>query len=643
MTTIDSRMAARLHGRSLAWRLGATSTAAIGVVLMAWALTVDFPKASGGFAGDAATYYTLGHSLADDFDFQYQRDDLMRVWKEFPSGPEGIFLKRGSDGGIYYAKAYIYPLVAAPFVWLFGTNGFLVLHALLMTACFACAYAFLSARSHPAAALIFAFAFLFVSVVPAYMVQVIPDFFLFAIVLIGYFFWCYKEVVGPATTAPAMSWRTRWLLAPRSDIVAAALLGIATFAKPTNIGLIAPLLVSAALRKQWGRAARMSIVYGVVVLALFAFNVAVTGDWNYQGGERKTFYGAGDGTFTGGFPYQNETSTFDSVGLGRVGGGSFGVLFTRDALVEVFPHNVGYFLFGRHTGFVPYLFPGVMAILLFLLATRDRAMWQWLTLGAGVITAAVLLIYMPFTWSGGGGPVGNRYFLGTYGVFLFLVPPMQAAVAGLLTMTISALFVSTIISGPFFATRNPAEHAKSGLFRWLPTELTMVNDLPINVVPSRIRQPLGGSPPVLAYFIDDNVFNREGDAFWVRGESSTDILLRARIQPEADAAGVETSRSLHIQKLTAILQTGPRANRVVISTGGDRRVIDMAPSSQETIELAMPHGMPYKYDPRFPTNYTYMVSISSSSGFVPLFENGANDSRFLGVMVRLIPTYGDSE
>ena len=640
--TIDHRVAERLKGRSPAWRLGAASTAAIGVLLTAWALSVDFPKASGGFAGDAATYYTLGHSLAHDLDFEYRRDDLVRVWKEFPSGPEGIFLKRGSGGRIFYAKAYIYPLAAAPFIWLFGTNGFLVLHALLMAACFACAFAFLAARSDPVAALIFAFAFLFVSIVPIYMVQLGPDFFIFAIVLIGYFFWCYKEAGGPPADRPA-ALRTRWLLAPRSDTVAAVLLGIATFAKPTNIGLFMPLLVSAALRKQWRRAAKMSAVFVGVVIGLFALNIALTGDWNYQGGERKTFYGAGDGTFTGGFPYQNEANTFDSVGLARVGGGSFGVLFTRDALLEVFPHNLGYFMFGRHTGFAIYFLPGVMAVLLFMAATRDRAVWQWLTLAAAVITAVVLLIYMPFTWSGGGGPVGNRYFLGTYGVFLFLVPPMQAAISGLLTIGLSALFVAPLISGPLFATRNPAEHAKSGLFRWLPTELTMVNDLPINVVPSRIRQPLGGSPPMLAYFIDDNVFNREGDAFWVRGESSADILLRARIDTEANAAGVEVSRSLRIAKLTAILETGPKPNRVVISTGGDRKIIDMAPSSQQTIELAMPHGMPYKYDPRFPTNYVYMVTISSSSGFVPLFENGANDSRFLGVMVRLIPSYGDGE
>ena len=118
---------------------------------LAWALTVDFPSVTGGFFGDASTYYSLAHSLAEDFDFEYRREDLVRVWREFPSGPEGIFLKRGRDvqgvqlhgvrsrsfrltvpptgtpSRLYYAKSFIYPLFAAPFVWLFGTNGFLVL------------------------------------------------------------------------------------------------------------------------------------------------------------------------------------------------------------------------------------------------------------------------------------------------------------------------------------------------------------------------------------------------------------------------------------------------------------------------------------------------------------------------------------
>jgi len=642
--TLDDGVAHRLRGQSLAWRLGASSTAAIGVVLLTWALSVDFIKASNSaFIGDAATYYTLGHSLATDLDFEYRRDDLVRVWKEYPSGPEGLFLKRGSGGRLFYAKAYIYPLVASPFIWLFGTNGFLVLHAILMTLCFLCAYSFLCARSHPVSALVFSCAFLFVSLVPIYFVQLAPDFFIFALILQGYYFWCYKEVTGPVPEGLPVSWRTRWLLGPRSDVVAAVLLGIGTFAKPTNILLIAPLLVSAALRGQWRRAVKIAVVFGVVVAGLFALNTALTGEWNYQGGERKTFYRNNGVNFTGGFPYQDDAKNFDSVGLGRVGGGSFSVLFTRDALLEVFRRNLSYFVVGRHTGFAVYLFPGVMAILLFLAATRDRAMWQWLTLGAGVGTAVALLLYMPFTWSGGGGPVGNRYFLGTYGVFLFLVPPLQTAVGGLVTLAISGLFVMRIVANPLYASTHPAEHSKSGLFRWLPTELTMVNDLPVNLQPDRIRQPLGGTPPVFAYFIDDNIYNREADAFWVKGESTAVLLLRAPIAPESRAAGVQDARSLRIEKLTVILETGPRPNRVTIDTGGGRRVVDLAASSQQTLEVEMPRGVPYKYHPDFPTNYVYSVSIASSSGFVPLFESGINDGRFLGVMVRLIPRYGDPQ
>ena len=69
----------------------------------------------------------------------------------------------------------------------------------------------------------------------------------------------------------------------------------------------------------------------------------------------------------------------------------------------------------------------------------------------------------------------------------------------------------------------------------------------------------------------------------------------------------------------------------------------MAASSQQMFEVEMPRGVPYKYHPDYPTNYVYSLSISSSTGFVPMFESGLPDSRFLGVMVRLIPTYGAAQ
>ncbi len=406
-----------------AWRLGQVSTAVLGIVLVAWALTVDFSKSIPGFFGDASTYYSLGHSLAEDFDFEFRREDLVRVWREFPSGPEGIFLKRGRDvrgvqfsstppffeissapdpeaERLYYAKGFIYPLFAAPFVWLFGTNGFLVLHAVLMTLSFACAYGFLVARSSPIASLVFAAAFLLISVAPVYMVWLTPDFFNLAVVLVGYFFWAYKEVLAESTTACIGRWREAWVITPRSDIVAAVLLGIATFSKPTNILLIGPVLVLLAWRRQWRRAFTTSAVFGAVVGGLFALNVAITGEWNYQGGEdRGTFYSMdpdGPGPRIGGFPFQTAQHSFDTTGMIReTNRVPVEVLATGDALLQVFPRNVAYFFFGRHTGFVPYFFPGAVAILLFLLVARQRPLWQWLTLAAGLGSAMALILYMP--------------------------------------------------------------------------------------------------------------------------------------------------------------------------------------------------------------------------------------------------------
>jgi hypothetical protein len=98
----------------------------------ALALTVDFPRARYGLQSDEATYYMIGMSLVHDGDITYRKEDLVRVWKEFPAGPAGVFLKRGQKVGggpdpdqrrYFYGKSFIYPLFAAPFVLLFGTNS----------------------------------------------------------------------------------------------------------------------------------------------------------------------------------------------------------------------------------------------------------------------------------------------------------------------------------------------------------------------------------------------------------------------------------------------------------------------------------------------------------------------------------------
>ena len=54
-----------------------------------FALVVNLPKATYAFKSDEATYYMMGLSLVHDGDLTYRKEDLTRVWREFP-GEGGI-------------------------------------------------------------------------------------------------------------------------------------------------------------------------------------------------------------------------------------------------------------------------------------------------------------------------------------------------------------------------------------------------------------------------------------------------------------------------------------------------------------------------------------------------------------------------
>lgn len=633
-----------------AWRLGAAVTAVVGLVLLAWALTVDVPRSSRGFFSDAATYYSLGHSLAVDGDFEYRREDLVRVWEEFPSGPEGIFLKRGRtvelglqasfpfirwesgedpDGErLYFGKSFIYPLFAAPFVALAGTNGFMALHAILLTLVFACAYAFLAAQGAPLAALLFAVAFVFVSAAPVYTVWLMPEVFNLSLVMLGYFCWTYKEVRRDGTLP-------RWLDTWRSDVLAMVLLGIATFSKPTHVLLALPLLGVMAWRRQWRYAVGTGLVFSAVIIGLFAMNVAITGEWNYQGGDRRTFYSSERG-----FPYQYEGASFDRTGMDRTTNRvPVEVLSSRDAVVEVFRRNLGYFLVGRHTGFAIYFFPAIVAVFLFLRRWRDRPAWQWATLAGAAGSAIALLLYMPYTYSGGGGPIGNRYYLGVYPLYLFLVPALTSVAPALVAAGVSALFTAQLLFNPFHVSMNPDEHPKRGIYRMLPVELSLANDLPINIRMHRVRRPLTGTPPISAYFLDDNAYDLEGDRFWVRGGSRADLIVRAPARPEG-TGDRQVWRTMSLRRLQVDLRNGPRQNVVTLKNGATTETVALAPGEERTVLLTMPGGLPYKPMPANPTNYMYSLSIASAASFIPLFDEPPSaDHRVLGVFVRLSPIY----
>jgi hypothetical protein len=143
---------------------------------------------------------------------------------------------------------------------------------------------------------------------------------------------------------------------------------------------------------------------------------------------------------------------------------------------------------------------------------------------------------------------------------------------------------------------------------------------------------------VTAYFLDDNAYAREGDAFWVRGRARAEFMLRAPSVTEVTPAG-EVQRSLRIRRLEVILETGAEPNRVTVNGGTGRQVVEIPAHDRRSITIDMPAGVPYHLDPRFPMNYVYAMSIASETGFIPLFWEGGGDARYLGVSVRLVPHY----
>jgi hypothetical protein len=598
------------------------------IVLLALAITVDVVRAGYKTKSDESTYVTMTFSLAYDRDLAYERRDLERFWKTYEGGPEGIFLKRGKrlrirlDGSppfahltktadprsdrLYFGKAMLYPVVAAPFVWLFGINGLLVLHALLLASAGACGYAFLVARSRPGPALIFTLAFIFASVLPVHAVFLMPELLNYTIVFVAYFLWLYKEV------APT---RVRPLDGGASDIAAAILLGSATYSKPNIALLVAPLVLLCWSRRQWRRGLAIGLAFAGTAAVWFVANAVVTGEFNYQGGDRKTFYSAPSPAPPGkGFPFDAPDATWEHRGEPVVTDelGAENALKPSEIL-RLLGNNLKYFLIGRHFGLVPYFFPGVAAVLAWAFSDDRFRRWKVLTLGGALATSLALLIVLPYTWSGGGGPPGNRYFLSIYPTMFFLVPPLESFTWPFVAWIGGAIFTAKMLVNPFYSAKFTWEAVERGLVRQLPIELTMYRDLPALLDPSiRGRIPYG-NPRMLLYFLDRNAFPPEPEGMWVAATGRADILVRA-VDP--------------IDRLFVTVYS-PIRTTFTVSAGRSPVTVTITPDARQTFTLDATSI-------RGQSGYVCLLSARSSDGFTPhLRDPRSVDSRYLGVQMNL--------
>ena len=597
------------------------------VVAAAWALTADAihvgPGVAGEIKGDDAVYVAAALSAAFDGNLSFERRDLERFEGLYHRGPEGIFLKRGKTlrlranasfpfihiekhpdprtDRLYFGKALIYPLIAAPFVRAFGINGLLLLNVVLLAIAACCAYFFLAARSSSVGAALFTTAFFGATALPVYLVFWMPEILNVTLITVAYFLWAYREV------APAKRLAGAW-----PQLAAAALLGLATYSKPFPNGLmVAPLVLAAWWRREWTRGIVLGVVAVAVTALSFAFNAAVTGEFNYQGGDRQTFYGS--------FPFDGSGDVWNRQARQVVTEGNVQIeVLTSGELPARFARNVDYFLAGRHFGFIPYFFPGVVAIAAWLFSSARRDPWRLMTFFVFVFSVVAMLLVWPFTWSGGGGPTGNRYLLGIYPALLFLMPPGNVAAASLLAWLGGALFTAKILLNPFIAAKYPYLTTERGAARRLPVELSMLTDLPVMLAgPTRARIPYGHNPTMLLYFLDQNSFPPEPPGMWVAGGRRTDIVVHTN------------DRLDHL----AVEAESPISTVLTVSMGAESVVVPLIPGKIATFNVPA-RGVLYE---RYVRSYAYLLSATSSEGFVPVLRDPtapARDYRNLGALLR---------
>jgi len=584
----------------------------VSLFFLGFALSANLPALHSGFLfADQAVYYAMAQSIAFDGDLEYTQKDLIRYREDFDAGPNGIFLKRVKTPGgekLFYSKSLAYALFAAPFVRVFGYNGPLVFQAILLFLILLMGFSYFSPANSPGLSLLHVLTFLFASVAVVYTLWIAPDFFNLFGVFTVLFLWLYKhrrdeaDGIDPKADLGRLK---RFLVSGGSDFAAAFVAGIVAFSKPPNIAVMGPFVLWHLLKKKYLKAVGLVVVFALSFGILFGANALLTGEWNYQGGDRKSFYSN--------FPYEHPGVTFDSAPGKLMSTDSYGPTEAMLPAKFVLP-NIFYYFFGRFTGIAWYYFPALLALLAFALGRKRLEQWLLLAALAGEILLYVIL--MPDNYGGGGGSLANRYFTGIYPLFFFLAGTKATRRRIVAAWIMAAVFLSPILLSPFLGSTHPATHGMRFPYTLLPVEMTNINNLPTTTKPSAFRQQWGHPlyEDRFIYFLNDNYNpkHREEDGWWTLGDRKADLILRTWFP---------------VRVIAVKLLNNPRLiNEITVTVDGKTQRLVLGPSQWGT--LRFPVGDGYTVE----ESHMYRIKVKAAKGASPYFENEKSDEkRRLGV------------
>ncbi|HOI46081.1 MAG TPA: hypothetical protein PLX50_10750, partial [Candidatus Aminicenantes bacterium] len=80
-------------------KLTLTALLLVFLFFLGFSLFINLPTMYNNFLfAYQAVYFSMGMSIAGDGDLEFTNRDLVRYYQNFVAGPQGIFLKKGTDG-----------------------------------------------------------------------------------------------------------------------------------------------------------------------------------------------------------------------------------------------------------------------------------------------------------------------------------------------------------------------------------------------------------------------------------------------------------------------------------------------------------------------------------------------------------------
>lgn len=575
-------------------------------------LTLGKPGLPAGLKADEPAYYLMALSLARDHDLRAEVRDLDRAFQEFPFRKVENLILLTDDGWqtAYFGKPYVYSLLAAPFAGAVGANGMISFNMLLLAAMVWMGALYLARFNEGGLAALFAAGFYLLSNGFAYAFWLHPEVFNMAGVAGCLFFGLHRFGGGEGREG-----------GPWTAALSGALLALATYNKPMLAAFGLPLLLGWLLRRDFRRAGAWLAGAAACGLAIVGIAYALTGHpTSYLGVRRQGVTVCEPGKMpvaaspaapaasstsgtarsappaSGSAPAQAETSLEAAAAepVRGTGGAWTWIFQAPQTSPSELAENLGYFLWGRHTGLFVYTPFALVALLLFALHPRKGAeRWALLaTLGA---VALFFLLFIPDNWQGGGGFVGNRYFVNAYPAFLYLATRLTPRFLSAAGYAAGGLFLGPILFTPFGAggpEPTLQSHVRNAPFRHLPFELSL------REVPGYDKRTSGD----FTFLGRRDALLPQGERFWLRGADRVEVYVIG----EAPLA----------RAVFAVRNVAP-GNRVRLAMGGDEKTLDFGEvgAGGETRRVELTPQRAYKVRRHFGrTFHVYRLVVEADSG-----------------------------